>query len=176
MPMTQQALSDIPQCRPFINAALTSTDLRIKQQKPLNPAFLYACFLWWPVLSTKQQLIQEGYTPAESMQRAIVSVIEQQIKTISIPRRFTQFIREVWTLQYRLETRRGKRLGHLLEHQRFRAAYDFLLLRTEVGEIPDEAAKWWTEIQSSDEQDQSIMINNLRNHPRKRKPRKRKPF
>lgn len=174
LPQTQDALENTELCRSFIELALQNTDRRIQDDKPVNPAFLYACFLWWPVLTLRDELIVDGYSPAEAMQQAITSVIEKQVQLISIPRRFTQFIRDVWMLQHRLETRRGKRLASLIQHQRFRAAYDFLLLRAETGEVDKESADWWTQYQEVTGEDQSEMIKRLKPYPRKRKNRRKK--
>ena len=174
LPQTQEALENSELCRPFIESALRNTDRGILDDKPVNPAFLYACFLWWPVQQLKADLIREGCSPAEAMQRASMAVIEQQIQLISIPRRFTQFIRDVWVMQHRLESRRGKRLSSLVQHQRFRAAYDFLVLRAEAGEVDKESANWWTQYQEVSGEDQSEMIKRLKPYPRKRKNRKRK--
>lgn len=172
LPQTQISIAEMPFCRPFIDLALDNTDQRIKEELPVNPAFLYACFLWWPVQQMKHELLLDGYSPAEAMQRATTSVIEEQINTISIPRRFTQFIRDVWLLQHRLESRRGKKLSTLVQHKRFRAAYDFLVLRAKVKEIPSVAADWWTSFQTVSESEQMTMVRDLKNHPRKRKARK----
>ncbi len=174
LPQTQAVYDTQDASRRFIGLALDNTDLRIKQEKPVNPAFLFACFLWWPVKQMKEVLQQDGYSPAEAMQRATTVVIEKQINIISIPRRFTQFIREVWLLQHRLEARRGKRLASLLQHKRFRAAYDFLLLRSEAGEIDKSIAEWWTNYQEVTGSEQTEMIQNLRPYPRKRRNRKKK--
>jgi poly(A) polymerase len=176
LPSTQIALEEEQKCRLLIDAALASTDQRIRDDKPVNPAFLYACFLWWPVLRQKQAYLNDGYSPAESMQRAIAKIIAEQVQIISIPKRFTQFIREVWLLQYRLESRRGKNLADLMLHGRFRAAYDFLLLRTTTGEIAEDAANWWTEIQQvSDDERHTMLHTSKPNKGRRRRPRKRKP-
>lgn len=175
MPMTQNALATSDLCVPFLKAALENTDLRVQEDKPINPAFLYACFLWWPVLNHKQQLMDEGISPAEAMQRSVAHVITQQIKIISIPRRFTQFIRDVWLMQHRLETRRGKQIGDLILHPKFRAAYDFLMLRTKVEEIPPDAGTWWTDFQAASSKDKESMLKTIRPKSRRRRPRKRKP-
>lgn len=172
--MTETSLEQQDLCQPFIYAALENTDKRIQSGKSINPAFLYTCFLWWPVLSQKASYQEQGYSPAEAMQRAIAKVISNQVQQISIPKRFTQFMREVWLMQHRLESRRGKHLLKLLEHPRFRAAYDFLVLRHQVGEINNDASKWWTDIQTAKPKDKEQMIHKLRPQRRKR-PRKRKP-
>ena len=172
LPQTHVCLTEMPFCRPFIKLALENTDLRIKEEKPVNPSFLYACFLWWPVQRLKHELMLDGYSPAEAMQQATTQVIEAQVKLISIPRRFTQFIRDVWLLQHRLESRRGKRITTLIQHKRFRAAYDFLVLRAKVKEIPSDSAEWWTQFQEVSAEEQSGMLTGLKNHPRKRKSRK----
>lgn len=175
MPLTQEALDGEQKCRPFIFAALANTDQRIREDKPINPAFLYACFLWWPVLIQKQAYMDQGCSPAESMQKAVARVIADQIELISIPKRFTQFIREVWLLQHRLENRRGKNLADLMLHGRFRAAYDFLVLRAAAGEAVEEAANWWTEIQKANPDHRATMFQSRKpSKGRRRRPRTRK--
>ena len=134
----------------FVKLAMTSTDERIAADKPVTPGFLYAVLLWddYQARITEnalQQPMQEAETNA-----AIECIREQQL-TISIPRRFAQFVRDVWSLQPRLERRQKKNLSRMLSHPKFRAAYDFLLLRAELDMAEQQAADFWTEIQETHE-------------------------
>ncbi len=135
----------------FINAALRSTDQRIAEDKPVTPAFLFAAILWPAVEEEKQRLMDEdGEHEAQAMQLASSAAISQQVRRVAIPKRFSLPMREIYLLQPRLQ-RYGmtpaKRAQRLLGHPRFRAAYDFLLLRAEVGNAPQELADWWTDFQ-----------------------------
>jgi len=108
------------------------------------------------------------------MQKAQASVLGMQTESIAIPRRFSQVIREIWLMQHRLESRRGKNLLSVLEHPRFRAGYDFMLLRATIGEVDQKIADWWTHIQEADQQQQKKMHMEIApKNRRRRKPRKK---
>ncbi|MFT5452954.1 MAG: poly(A) polymerase, partial [Enterobacterales bacterium] len=162
-----------PNFRAFLQAALTNTDSRIRSNKSLNPAFLYACFLWQSVRDTLEDYRKDGFQGAEAMQKAQAVVLTEQVKSIAIPKRFTQVIREIWLMQHRLEFRRGKNLLSVIEHPRFRAGYDFLLLRASIGEIKQGTADWWTTIQELDGAAQKKMYAEISPKPRRRKPMKK---
>jgi poly(A) polymerase len=98
---------------------------------------------------------------------------EQQGFT-SLPKRFSLPMREIWNLQPRLERRRGRAPYRMLEHARFRAAYDFLLLRSEVGEAPKELADWWTNFQVLNPDDRAKLTDSGKPAKRRRRPRKRR--
>jgi poly(A) polymerase len=85
-------------------------------------------------------------------------VLEAQAKRIAIPRRFEATIKEIWSLQPRFEQRAGTRPYRLLEHPRFRAAYDFLLLRAESGEVPQALGDWWTRFQDANHDEREAML------------------
>ena len=161
--------------RAFIEQALINTDERVQEDKPVNPAFLYACFLWQPVQEQARLNREKGMRPAEAMNKAMRMMVNEQNATIAIPKRFSAVIHEIWSLQYRLESRRPKNLLGILNQPRFRAAYDFLLLRAGIGEVPQEIADWWTKIQTLKPHEQSEMVKQLPGPGRKRKPRRRKP-
>ncbi|RMP39630.1 Poly polymerase, partial [Pseudomonas amygdali pv. lachrymans] len=122
----------------LISNALINTDLRIKQNKPVTPAFLFAALLW-PALPAKVLRAQERGMPPPiaAMQEAAHELIIEQCQRIAIPKRFTLPIREIWDMQERLPRRSGKRADLLLDNSRFRAGYDFLLLREAAGEQTD---------------------------------------
>jgi poly(A) polymerase len=133
--------------RRLVEQTLASTDARVRGEKPVTPAFLFAAMLWEPVRTTALALIANGTDAAVAWPHAADRVLREQAQRIAIPRRFTIAIEEIWALQGRFTQRTKKRALRLLEHPRFRAAYDFLVLR--VDESPDlaELAAWWTDAQ-----------------------------
>ena len=114
--------------------ALESTDARIEAGKPVTPGFLFAALLWGPVLQDAEACAARGMSDVKAYEAAGTDVIERQIHHVSLPRRFSLMVREVWELQPRLVNRRGRSTSRLPAHPKFRAAYDFLLLRAESGE------------------------------------------
>ncbi|WP_455809570.1 polynucleotide adenylyltransferase PcnB [Pseudomonas koreensis] len=149
----------------LISNALINTDLRIKQNKPVTPAFLFAALLW-PALPAKVLRAQErGMPPIAAMQEAAHELIIEQCQRIAIPKRFTLPIREIWDMQERLPRRSGKRADLLLDNSRFRAGYDFLLLRETAGEQTDGLGQWWTDYQECNDSERRDMIRDLSNKP-----------
>jgi len=160
----------------FVTQATFNTDKRIRQGKKVTPAFIYAAFLWLPLQATVRKLMHENRLPLnEALQQAETGVISQQLMCTALPKRFLIPMREIWALQLRLPRREGRRAFALLEHERFRAAYDFLLLREEVGENLDGLGLWWTEFQEADEAERETMVRELGAGPRQRRPRRRRP-
>ncbi|MGW8310967.1 MAG: polynucleotide adenylyltransferase PcnB [Thiogranum sp.] len=176
-PMTDEALSHEEQGFPitFVLRALENTDRRLAEDKPVTPAFLYATLLWEPVRLRAQTLVEQGASPLEASQVAGNQVSAEQVQVTSLPKRFSMPMREIWNLQPRFERRRGKAPYRLLEHPRFRAAYDFLLLRAEVGEAPAELARWWTDFQTLNAAERDRMVEPAKKKRRRRRPRRRKP-
>jgi poly(A) polymerase len=160
----------------FVINMLKNTDNRINNNQRITPAFLYAAFLWYPMEERAQERMFESTMPLhDAINLASADVLFQQSRRIMIPKRFSIPVREIWGLQLRLQRRQGRKCLQLLTHPRFRAAYDFLLLRGSVegGDLP-EIGEWWTTFQDVSSAERSTMINNLPNKgPRKR--RKRKP-
>lgn len=138
--------------------ALENTDSRIRENKPVTPAFIYAILLWFPMVSRAEQLRQDGVDPLPALEQAMSLVIAEQNKVITIPKRHSQIIREIWLLQYRFARRTGNRAQHLLMHPRFRAAYDFLALRAFAGDESMALVEWWTTYQDADEATQAKMV------------------
>jgi poly(A) polymerase len=149
----------------LFNAAMQNTDRRIAADKPVTPAFIYATLLWPSVVDYQQQFEQQGMAPAVALNQAAQQAIALQTQSTTIPRRFSSVIREIWDLQLRLPNRRGRKLKQVVEHPRFRAAYDFLLLREQAGENLDGLGDWWTEYQVENPVPQRP--------PRERRPRPR---
>ena len=148
-PLTEQALTHEEQHFPLtlISRGMENTDTRVAQGKPVTPAFLFALFLWQPVRERAARLEAGGQHKAEALQHAGSQIIAEQAAIMSLPRRYSLPMREIWMLQLRLENMGGRRSMRVLAHPRFRAAYDFLLLRGEAGEVSTEAGEWWTELQ-----------------------------
>ena len=127
----------------FVSLALGQTDLRIREDRPVSPAFLFAALLWHEVLAAWKAREGRGDRATPALFAAMDDVLDQQTDKLAIPRRLTATMKEIWSLQPRFDSRSGKRPFALLEHPRLRAAYDFLLLRAESGEAPGELAEWW---------------------------------
>ncbi|MES2818593.1 MAG: polynucleotide adenylyltransferase PcnB [Pseudomonadota bacterium] len=160
----------------LIRLALASTDRRIEQGKTVTPAFLFAALLW-PALPTRVlQMQSRGMPPIPAMHEAAHQLIVEQCQRVAIPKRFTIPIREIWDMQERLPRRQGKRADLLLENPRFRAGYDFLLLREDAGEELGGLGDWWTDYQDATDSERRTMIRELGSKdesggaaPRKRK-------
>ncbi|MFP4278603.1 MAG: polynucleotide adenylyltransferase PcnB [Halochromatium sp.] len=157
----------------FVSRGLDNTDRRILEGKPVAPAFLFAVLLWEPVRLRYRALLGEGMASAEAMALAAHEVASAQQRRVAIQKRFALPMREIWAMQPQLERRQGKRPLVLLSHPRFRAAYDFLLLRAEAGETDPELAQWWARFQEVDAAERVKMLGG--SAARKRKRRKRKP-
>ncbi len=142
----------------LLSMALENTDARIRDQKPVTPAFLFAILLWFPLISRVEQLKETGTDPLPALDQAMSLIISEQNKTVMIPKRFTLVMREIWLLQHRFAHRTGHRALHLLAHPRFRAAYDVLVLRALAGDESIELADWWTQFQEVSPSAQLDMI------------------
>ena len=142
----------------FIEVALASTDARVREDKGVSPAFLFATLLWHEVLAKWNGAKERGAKPLPALFDAMDVVLDQQAKQIAIPRRFEATIKEIWSLQPRFEQRAGSRPFRLLEHPRFRSAYDFLVLRAQAGEAAQELADWWTRFQAGDHAERESML------------------
>jgi len=179
-PLTEAALAKETQGFPrtFIARALANTDRRIQENKPVTPAFLFAALLWEPVRQRKADLVRAGTDEIPALHAAAGEVISDQQKHVSIPKRFSIPMREIWTMQPRFVQRFPKRVERFLAHPRFRAAYDFMCLRAEVGEVDEKLAEWWTRIQETDDAGRQQMMRRANAgsgaRKRRRRPRKRK--
>jgi poly(A) polymerase len=146
----------------LLSIALENTDIRIRDNKPVTPAFLFAVLLWFPLKQKAEELQQtQELDPLPALEKAMSQVIVDQNKAVLIPKRFTQVMREIWLLQYRFPKRLGGRAYNLLQHPRFRAAYDFLALRALAGDESMELADWWTTFQEVSESERALMIKTL---------------
>ena len=161
----------------FIQRVLTNTDNRINNDQRVTPAFLLAVFLWYPLEEHYQKLMNEsGLQPHDAFNVAMSEILSQQTQRIMIPKRFSIAMREIWQLQQRLPKRFGRRAQQLINHPRFRAAYDFLLLRGEIeGGDALEVAQWWTQYQESSPEQRKKMSNSGGNSGSRRRRPRRKP-
>jgi poly(A) polymerase len=171
-PATEESLSHEEHQFPitFVANGLKNTDARVSEDKPVTPAFLFAVLLWEPVRQRAEQIQASGEGPQPAMQQAASEVLSEQIQTVSIPKRFSLQMRDIWCMQHRFGFRQGKRPQRLLTHPRFRAGYDFLLLRAESGEADPELAVWWTKFQEMKEEDRGSITKAKR--PRRRRRRR----
>ncbi|TBU97927.1 polynucleotide adenylyltransferase PcnB [Stutzerimonas kirkiae] len=175
-PATAEALEHDPDYTDtLVRNALANTDQRIAQGKPVTPAFLFAALLWPALPARALELQGRGIAPIPAMQEAAHDIIWEQCQRIAIPKRFTLPMREIWDMQERLPRRHGRRADQLLENPRFRAGYDFLLLRESAGERTDGLGDWWTDYQEASDSERRGMIRALSSReessaaPRKRK-------
>lgn len=158
----------------LLGGALVNSDLRIAENKPVTPAFLFAAILWEPVRDEASRDIAEGVAPAEAWSRAAEHVLREQLKVVMIPKRFSLPMREIWSLQPRFERRGGRHAFRFLESKRFRAAYDFLGLRVAAGEQLAELFAWWTRFQEVEPAEQEAMVEGLNGQAEKRPRRRRR--
>ena len=159
----------------LVRLALISTDQRIAKQKPVTPAFIYAAVLWYPFIAERERLEQEGEATYAAASEAANNVISKQQLFTSIPKRFSGPMRDIWFLQSRLPSRFGQKPDRMMQHKRFRAAYDFLLLREQAGEKTEQLGEWWTEYQEATEERKLAMKQSNSNGPQRKRKRKRKP-
>jgi poly(A) polymerase len=158
----------------FVMLALKNTDARIRGEKGVSPAFLFATLLWHEVLATWKSIEAGGVPPIPALYKAMDQVMQMQAEKLAIPRRFGGDMKEIWAMQPRFEQRSGRRPYRLLELPRFRAGYDFLLLRCESGELDKEIGEWWTQFQDANETERERLLKPDSGPPKKRR-RRRKP-
>jgi poly(A) polymerase len=190
MPDLSGALEAAPESAAarVLQYGLENTDERVRADKSVTPTFLFAVLMWPAVM---HELGAPGGPLPEDPQRlleAIDRVASRQLRRIAIPKRFSLPMRELMMLQTRFERRSGRRALRLLEHPRFRAAYDFLLLRADAGEVDRELADWWARLQDASADQRVAMVENRpapqpgepRSEPaeaaarRRRRPRRRR--
>lgn len=157
----------------FVMLALKNTDDRILEGKSSNPSFLFAALLWHEVLKAWQ--VHQKHAPMiPALYNAMDEVVQLQAKKLAIHNRFVSTMKEIWAMQPRFEQRAGKRPFALVTHPRYRAAYDFMLLRAESGEIATEIGEWWTTFAHANSEQRTAMLlpDTTVKKRRKRKPKK----
>ena len=142
----------------FVMLALSRTDERVRAGKRVSPGYLFATLLWHQVLVRWNARVARGEHRIPALEKAIDETLDAQTEKLAIQRRFVSDMREIWGLQPRFERRHGKAPLRLLEHIRFRAGYDFLMLRAAADEVQVELADWWTRYsQAGDEEREGLL-------------------
>jgi poly(A) polymerase len=168
------AIIDQPETKKFLHEALKNTDQRTKEEKTVSPAFLLAAFLWRPILQHALRFEAEGLPNFVAVEKSIHHVCKLQTERLAIPRAIMMTVRDICLLQHRFTQRFGTRTYRVLEHPRFRAAYDLLELRVHADEPVKELYEWWTEFYESDPGKREQMMKKVRSHSHKGKKHKRK--
>ncbi len=159
----------------FVMLALEKTDRRAHDGKPISPGFLFATLLWHEVLTKWEAIKAAGERAIPALFLAMDEVLDVQGEKLAITRRVAADIKDIWALQPRFEQRSGKRPYAVLEQERFKAGYDFLLLRAESGEVPGEVGEWWTRFLSGDNDARAALLLPQAPGEAKKRRRRRKP-
>ena len=162
----------------FVTLALESTDTRVKAGKGVSPGFLFASLLWHQVLEKWNAYRAAGEAPIPALHLAADDVLDNQTDNLALQRRIATDMRDIWAMQPRFERRNGKLPYKLLEHPRFRAGFDFLLLRCESGELDAETGNWWATFYAGDIAERERLINTAKDTQstgQKKRPRRRGP-
>jgi poly(A) polymerase len=175
LPMLDAILDD-PDRQGFLHAALHDTDERVRHDQSASPAFMLASLLWFDMQRLWQAYRDAGQPMQAALFAAMDETLEHQRDALAFPRRFDGMIKEIWALQSRFEQRSGGRPYRLLSHPRFRAGYDFLMIRAKGGDAPQELADWWTAFQDASEEVRAGMLlpagGSEKRRPRRRRSRK----
>lgn len=165
--------------RELVLKGLENTDRRVAEDLPVTPVFMFGLLLWGPVRQRAAALESAGETPARALLIAADEVGDSQQRHVAIPRRVTTPMKEMFVMQLRLQRTRGKRVPSMIAHPRFRAAYDFLVLRSQVGDEDPALAEFWTSLQAAGPEQQAVpspapAAANAPARRRRRRPRRRK--
>ncbi len=163
----------------LITLSMSNTDKRINNDQRVTPAFLFAAMLWYPLQKYIKQInAAQQLAPQDAFFAALNEIMPEQQRSISIPKRFQGVMKDIWILQDKLGRREGKRAFKTFEHPKFRAGYDFLLLRAEIEQSTElqELAQWWTDFQEVSTDAKTQMIRSIKTAPgsKRRTPRKRR--
>lgn len=187
-PAVNQALNDKSEQESylldFIMLAMANTDKRINNNQRVTPAFLFAAMLWYPLQRHIQHIkTTTQLTPQDVFFAALNEIMPEQQRSVAIPKRFQAVIKDIWILQDKLSRREGKKAFKTFEHLKFRAGYDFLLLRAQIENTTElkELASWWTDFQEASNDAKVQMIKGVnvpqgakrRNTKKRRKPNKK---
>lgn len=172
------------QTEQMLDLVLDATDIRVEEDLRINPAFMFAAMLWYPMITLADQLMESlSLHEFDAMTEASNRILDEVVKRIAIPRRHTTTIRDIWQLQQRLPRRSGKRAFRLLELSKFRAGFDFLEMRGEIeGGETKQLAEWWATFQNAGRNMRQAMVGDMGNatgtgkpSSRRRKPSRNKP-
>lgn len=175
-PATEEEIRQDQGFLEFVSAALTNTDRRVEADKSVNPMFLLGVFLWAAVNRLAAEYrAREKMSESQSISLASYELVAAQQRRVSIPRRHTIPMREMLALQPRFQHTSGKRAMKLLDHRRFRAAYDFMLLLAEVGQFDADTAGFWTRVQSESAEQRARSFQASSKSRGQRRRRRRRP-
>jgi len=177
--LEDQSIEQDENVKDMLIIAMRNTDDRIRKDMRVTPAFLFAALLWHPVNSRVKEIVDNGMPYSVAIQKVATKVLSQQAGSVSIPRRFTTTMRDIWGLQTRFHYRVGKRALAVLEHPKFRAGYDFLCIRAQSGEEVDggnikQDCQWWTDIQKQSAEQQQKVLFSTSGKSGAAKPKKRR--
>ena len=158
-PFTDQCVIEGAEGMP--ERALQNTDKRVRQGKPVIPAFLFACMMWDPVKADAEILMNDGTPEPQAWRIAMNDGLRDQNQYVAVPRRLAEIILDIWNIHFRLIKANPRMVKTSLNNRRFRAAYDFLLLRASLHEVDQDIADWWTRIQEVDPAEKEEMIGEL---------------
>jgi len=158
---THQACEAHADAEKFTQLAITNTDKRLASGKTVNPAFLFSALFWHAFCARRIQHLANKKSPGLALTQAASEILRTAHKRIAIPKRFTEVIQELWRMQRGLERPRPRIAMALIQHKRFRAAYDFLLLRAEVEPTLKSVAQWWTAFEAASEDERQVLIAQL---------------
>ena len=153
---------------PFVQAALMDTDRRVAEGKPVAPSFLLACVLWQDVKQGWENRLGKGYHPFPALQESIDEVFDQRIGDVSGRGKLAADMREIWVMQPRFDKRTGATPHSMVAQPRFRAGFDFMRLRADIGEVEESLASWWQEFQHADDARREDLIAQARDEQRAR--------
>ena len=156
-PWTASLLNTNPAYAQLLTIAMTATEERLRNEQRVSPFYLYATILWPPVEQEYQLQLSNKMPPARAMEVAASKILDLQVQRVGIPRRFSQSMRDTWHLQTQLHRRKGGRAARMLENPRFRAGYDFLLMREKSGEDLAGLGQWWTDYQAANAEHRESM-------------------
>jgi poly(A) polymerase len=159
--------------RKFIELALTDTDRRVGEGKPVAPSFMLACMLWHDVLALWGAFKERGEAPFPALQQAVDAVFDARIGDISGRGKLGADMREIWMMQPRFDRRVGNSPYSLVDQPRFRAGFDFLRLRADVGELPVELAEWWEDFSLGTDEERRALLELA--HEQQRAAQKNQP-
>ena len=174
-PASAECMERSPNAKRLLECAMEATAKRISAHKRVSPFYLYACLLWPAVEEGYIQRLAKDLPANIAMEHAANDVLIAQQAYVQIPKRFSLSMRDTWGLQPKLAMRQGNRAQRTLQHMRFRAAYDFLLLREAAGEELGELGQWWTDYQEANPEQQQQMSNAVTHKKRPGNHRRRRP-
>lgn len=154
--------------QPFVQAALADTDRRVGEGKPVAPSFLLACVLWQDVKNGWERRLKKGFHAFPALNEAIDEVFEQRIGDVSGRGKLAADMREIWIMQPRFDKRTGATPFGMVLQARFRAGFDFMRLRADVGEVEEALAEWWQEFQYADDARREDLVAQVREEQRQK--------